>query len=265
MFAKGIAMKKSKLSQIHVAARAALLGSVFALSSVMAAYAAVPSFVYSINGAVGDKYPVNTVFVDLFDSSTTRISNLKKQNKTVICYFSAGSAENWRPDYSKYPKAALGKAMSGWAGEKWVDYRNAGVMKILENRINLAKSKGCNGVDPDNVDGHLNATGFPLTDRTQRDFLESMSSSAKVAGLLIGLKNSAETAADLERVTDFVVVEECEKYKECSKYNAFSVNKKPIYQIEYRSKSSTLCANAAKRGASLIFANSALTSFQFCP
>ena len=258
-------MKKSKLTQINDVAKTTLFVTVFSVSSVTAAYAVVPSFVYSINGTAGDKYAVNTVFVDLFDSSTTRINNLKKQKKTVICYFSAGSAENWRPDYSKYPKVALGKAMSGWAGEKWVDYRNAGVMKIIENRINLARSKGCNGVDPDNVDGHLNATGFPLTASTQRDFVESMSSSAKVAGLLIGLKNSPETASDLERVTDFVVVEECEKYKECSMYNAFSVNKKPIYQIEYQAKSSILCANAAKRGASLIFANSALTSFQFCP
>jgi hypothetical protein len=233
------------------------------LASPLAA-AKTPSFVYSINGTSADSYNVKTIFVDLFDASTARISKLKQQQKTVICYFSAGSAEDWRQDYKKYPAAALGKPMDGWAGENWVDYRNATVLQILRDRIALAKSKGCQGVDPDNVDGHLNKTGFSLTARNQRDFIEQLSTSAHSQGLSIGLKNSAETAWDLERLTDFVVVEECSKYSECSKYKAFQNNRKPIYQIEYRSKNDALCKDAAKREAFLVFANLALTKFQFC-
>jgi len=223
-----------------------------------------PSFVYSINGSTGDKYKVSTIFVDLFDASPTRINNLRKQNKTVICYFSAGSAENWRTDYKKYPAAAKGKAMSGWSGEYWVDYRNTTVISILINRIKLAKSKGCNGVDPDNVDGHMNDTGFKLKKSDQKSFMSKLSSAAKSEGLLIGLKNSSETAGDLVSLTDFVVVEQCEEYGECGKYKPFSKNKKPIYQIEYRAVSALLCGNSKKLGANIIFANQALTKINFC-
>ena len=238
--------------------------SAFAITTIQGAFAISPSFVYSINGNTGDKYKVSTIFVDLFDSSPTRINNLKKQGKTVICYFSAGSAENWRPDYKKYPAAALGNNMSGWSGEKWVDYRNSTVIQLLTNRIKLAKSKGCDGVDPDNVDGHLNNTGFSLKKTDQRKFMSLLSSAAKAEGMLIGLKNSAETAADLESLTNFVVVEQCEEYNECNMYKAFSKSNKPIYQIEYRAVNAGLCANSLKRGASIIFANSALTKIEFC-
>ncbi len=239
-----------------------LIGGVlgFAASSE----AASPSFVYAINGTAADKYAVNTIFVDLFDASSSRIARLKRQKKQVICYFSAGSAENWRTDYNKFPSSALGRPLDGWAGERWIDYRNATVVKIMKDRIALARSKGCQGVDPDNIDGHLNRTGFSLHSRHQLDFIEKLSAAARSAGLKIGMKNSAETAWDLERLTDFAVVEECAKYKECQSYRAFQNNRKPIYQIEYRSRSTSLCSDASRRGASLIFSNLDLTTFQFC-
>ena len=250
---------KNRLAQIFVS----LVGGVLGFSAF--SQAASPSFVYGINGTSADKYSVRTVFVDLFDASTSRISALKRQKKQVICYFSAGSSENWRPDFKKFPASALGRPLDGWAGERWIDYRNATVVKIMRDRIALARSKGCQGVDPDNIDGHRNQTGFSLHSRNQRDFIEKLSASARAAGLKIGLKNSPETAWDLERLTDFVVVEECSKYQECSSYKAFQNNGKPIYQIEYRSKSTSLCADASRRGASLIFSNMDLTRFQFCP
>ncbi len=223
------------------------------------------TFTYAINGTKNDAASVKVIFVDLFDASTSRIKKLKSAGKTVICYFSAGSAENWRPDYKKYPKAALGKKLSGWDGEYWVDYRNATVTQILKDRIALAKQKGCDGVDPDNVDGHLNATGFSLTEKNQLTWIETLSQAAHAQGLKIGLKNSAETAWKLQPSTDFVVVEECRKYKECDRYKSFPQNSKPMFQIEYTKKSSTACADAKKMGATLIFANSALTSISYCP
>jgi hypothetical protein len=87
--------------------------------------------------------------IDLYDASTSLISSLHAANISVICYFSAGSYENWRSDASSWPAAALGKDMDGWAGEKWVDVRNSGVRDVMKKRIALAKSKGCDGIDPD--------------------------------------------------------------------------------------------------------------------
>lgn len=232
--------------------------------SVNASAGAAPSFVYAINGSSADKYAVKTIFVDLFDASASRISSLKKKGRTVVCYLSAGSAEDWRSDYKDFPKSALGKNMSGWAGEKWIDTRDPRVRAIMSKRIAMARSKGCNGVDPDNVDGHMNKTGFPLTSRDQKDYVEFLAGEAHKSGLIAGLKNSAETAWDLQPLVDFVVIEECFKYNECDRYKSFVQNGKPVYQLEYQKKSSSLCSKAAKFGSSLVFADTALKNFTFC-
>lgn len=86
---------------------------------------------------------------DLFDAPVSTIEAFHAKGHKVICYFSAGSWENWRPDASDFPKDALGKALDGWPGEKWLDVRGAGVRNIMKQRIQMAKQKGCDGVDPD--------------------------------------------------------------------------------------------------------------------
>jgi hypothetical protein len=63
--------------------------------------------------------------LDLFENSAETIRALKAGGKRVICYFSAGSSENWRPDFNKFPKAVIGNKMDGWAGENWLDIRSA--------------------------------------------------------------------------------------------------------------------------------------------
>ena len=37
----------------------------------------------------------------------------------MICYFSAGSHENWRTDVGSVPSGDLGLQLEGWPGERW--------------------------------------------------------------------------------------------------------------------------------------------------
>jgi hypothetical protein len=48
---------------------------------------------------------------------------------------------------------------------------SANVRSIMTTRIQMAKDKGCNGVDPDNVDGYNNDNGLSLTQATTVDYL----------------------------------------------------------------------------------------------
>jgi len=98
--------------------------------------------------------------IDLFENSNATISVLKNLGKRVICYFSGGSYEPNRPDSSQFSSADIGKALDGWPDEKWVDIRSDNVRNIMANRIALASEKGCDAVDPDNVDGYVR-TPFP--------------------------------------------------------------------------------------------------------
>ncbi len=239
---------------------------VFLVALTTLAEAAPPTFVYSIagGGSLG-KYKVAYEFVDLFDVKDAELTKLHGQGKKVICYFSAGSSENWRSDFKKLPASALGKPLDGWEGERWLDIRNAGVLSVMKARIAKAKSRGCDGVDMDNVDGHLNKSGFPLNARDQTNYLEALTREAHAKHLLAGLKNSPETAWSLEPNFDFVVIEECHKYKECTSYKAFATARKPMFEIEYTKRNSKTCADAAKQGAAVVFANLDLTQFTFCP
>jgi hypothetical protein len=89
--------------------------------------------------------------IDLVDNSKEVIQALHKRGKKVICYFSAGTTESWRPDYSAFLPADLGAGLPDWPREKWLDIRSTNVWEIMKKRIKLASDKGCDGIDPDNM------------------------------------------------------------------------------------------------------------------
>lgn len=77
------------------------------------------------------------------------------QNKTVVCYFSAGTYENWREDKASFRQSDYGKALPDWPGEYWLDLKSANVKTIMEKRIQRAADAGCDAIDPDNIDGYV--------------------------------------------------------------------------------------------------------------
>jgi hypothetical protein len=40
--------------------------------------------------------------IDLFDTDKETIDHLKRMGKKIICYFSAGTSEDWRPDFEEF-------------------------------------------------------------------------------------------------------------------------------------------------------------------
>lgn len=93
--------------------------------------------------------------IDLFTNSNDTIKMLHDLGKKVICYFSGGSYEPYRPDSSQFQSQDLGKPLQGWGDEKWINLNSDSVRGIMAERIKLAKEKGCDAVDPDNVDAYV--------------------------------------------------------------------------------------------------------------
>jgi hypothetical protein len=95
--------------------------------------------------------------IDLWDATAADVAGLKKMGKKVICYFSAGTSEDWRSDYKSLQKYNLGRickddACKGvWGGEQWIDIRNQNVWQVMKQRIKMASDKGCDAIDPDNM------------------------------------------------------------------------------------------------------------------
>jgi hypothetical protein len=89
--------------------------------------------------------------VDAEDTTAETIAALHNLGKTVICYFSAGTYENWRPDAKQFPTADMGTTLAEWPNEKWLRLSSTGVRNIMKARISRAAKKGCDAIDPDNT------------------------------------------------------------------------------------------------------------------
>jgi len=224
------------------------------------------TWTYDIGGYFGEPYTTKVVMIDLFETSNAIIAKLKNQGKTVCCYFSAGTWEEWRDDADDFPNSILGKDMEDWDDERWIDIRHEETMAIMKGRMQVASDKGCHALEPDNVDGYANDSGFDLTKNDQITFLKDLSKAAKDLGLLIGLKNSDGLVNDLEPFFDFSIVESCYKYNECCRYDPFVRNGKPVFAIEYNGgkKNNNLCDKFKSKDFSLILGNYAVSKLSFC-
>ncbi len=197
---------------------------------------------------------VEVYVLDLFDTPGETVRALRQSGARVVAYFSAGSWEDWRPDAHRYPASVLGSAYEGWPGERWVDIRDLDTLgPILQHRLDLAVSKGFDGVDPDNVDGYANDTGFPLTEQDQLCFCRWLAGEAHRRGLAIGLKNNPEQVAALAPAFDFAVSESCFAEGWCGLWQPFLSAGKPVVAIEYTDEMGedvffqTVCAQREER------------------
>ncbi|MDG0832023.1 endo alpha-1,4 polygalactosaminidase [Pelomonas saccharophila] len=191
---------------------------------------------WQLRGTVNTSYTVVIYDIDLFDNSAAAIAQLKTSGRKIVCYFSAGSSENWRPDNSHFTAADMGSPLSGWPGENWLDTRSANVRRIMATRLDLAQSKGCDGVEPDNVDGYANNTSFPLTAQDQLDYNRFLADEAHKRWLAVALKNDVGQLSDLEPSFDLAINEQCHQYSECDGYSVFISKNKPVLNAEYDAK-----------------------------
>jgi hypothetical protein len=210
------------------------------------------SWQWQLTGDINTSYDVKVYDIDLFDSNKSLIQSLKDNGKKVICYFSAGSWEDWRSDANDFPSSVKGSKMDGWDGERWLDISNEDLAPIMRARLDLAVEKGCDGVEPDNMDGYTNNTGFALSSNDQLAYNKFIANEARKRGLSVGLKNDLNQIDELEPYYDFSINEQCHKYFECDNLSPFIDKNKPVFNAEYdqkyvdnnNSERDNLCADA---------------------
>jgi len=208
--------------------------------------------------------------IDLFDNEASVVAALHAQGRKVICYISAGSWEDWRPDKDQFPPEIIGKAYEGWPGEKWLDIRQIDKLApILRARLDLCRDKGFDGVEPDNIDAYTNDTGFPLTYQDQLHYNIWLADEAHTRGLSIGLKNDSEQVADLLPYFDWALTEDCFDQGWCEQMAPFIEAGKAVIDTEYTDTGITLedfCAQARALQFSAILKHRDLDAFiQSCP
>jgi hypothetical protein len=188
---------------------------------------------WQLDGDIDTSYDVELYDVDLFETPDEVVSELHGRGAKVLCYFSAGSSEAGRPDFGDVPESAQGEQLDGYPDERWLDIRSQEVFDVMTARLDLARSRGCDGVEPDNVDGHTNDTGFPLTATDMLAFNRSLANEAHRRGLAVALKNDGDQAPELGDYFDLELNEECVEYEECEQLQPFVEQGKPVLNVEY--------------------------------
>ena len=212
-----------------------------------------------------DLLDVDMYDVDLFDTPEAVITAMKNRGIVVTCYFSAGTYEGWRPDwetnfsfitgdsYTGNEAPFLGK-MSDW-DERWLDIRRIDLLEsIMRSRMQLAKQKGCDCVEPDNMDSYtnpseVNPTGS-YTAAHQLAYNHAIAKWAHDESLSVALKNDLDQLDSLVDDYDWALNEQCFEYEECDIYQTFINAGKAVFGVEYSGDTSDFCDKAYEYGYS---------------
>jgi hypothetical protein len=179
--------------------------------------------------------PVQATDIDGFDNTAATVAHFHSLGQRVICYVDVGTWEDWRPDAGEFPSTVLGNS-NGWPGERWLDVRQLAALEpIMTQRFEMCQQKGFDAVEPDNMDGYENGTGFPITAAQQLAYDEWVGQEVRSLGMAVFEKNDPDQAGQLEPYFDGVIDEQCNQYSQCSSYQPYLTAGKPVLNAEYQS------------------------------
>jgi hypothetical protein len=208
---------------------------------------------WQLQGKIDIGVPAAVYDIDGFEVSKGTVQQLHRLGRKVICYLDVGSWETYRPDAKRFPKSVIGRRYEGFPDERWLDVRRFRLFaKPLKHRFDLCARKGFDAVEPDNVAGWENRTGFPITRQDQLRFNRWVARQVHARGMAVALKNDGDQADELVDNFDFAIVEQCFQYEECGPYRTFVEHKKPVFEAEYELAPGQFCPEADQIGFSAI-------------
>lgn len=189
---------------------------------------------WQLTGSLDNSRPAAAYDIDGFDNPASEVAALHAAGKHVICYIDVGTWENWRSDAGQFPGSVKGSD-NGWPGERWLDIRQLSVLEpIMTARFRMCKQKGFDAVEPDNIDGYENSTGFPISAHDQLMYDEWIAQEVHALGLAVFQKNDPEQANTLAPYFDGELDEQCNQYSECSSFQPYLNGGKPVLNAEYQ-------------------------------
>ncbi|KAH6615785.1 glycoside hydrolase superfamily [Chaetomium sp. MPI-SDFR-AT-0129] len=224
--------------------------------------------------------------LDLYHVARTPeiVDHLKSNNPDtlLICYFNAGLAQVSDCDYAKWEASGLlgniyDPSEPEFSDERWVNIKNQTARDWMKARITLASTLGCDGVDPDNIDGYVRdedpdtpaneGTGWSLAESDYVSFVTELAAhahsltTARGHSLLIGQKNAPGLVDQLSDILDFAVLEDCKSLNDaedtpfCKDFQAYITSStpaggKPVFSIEYPSSIGDDSGKCSADGAS---------------
>lgn len=230
---------------------------------------------WQLQGKIDTTLPVQVYNIDIEVPQET-IDELRSKGIKLICYFSAGTVEDFRDDADQFPLRIIGEQYEDLVDERWVDYAEMdAIAHVMRARLDKCKSKGFDAVEIDNVDAHNYetrdalgnvtniGTSFKMTLDESTEYVLWLADEAHKRGLGIGLKNAEEMVADVVDVVDWMLVEDCYYDSWCMAATAFIDADKPVFMAEYDDlvpDFTPACELAKSLGYSAIWRDSSLAT-----
>ncbi|MDD1719021.1 MAG: endo alpha-1,4 polygalactosaminidase [Methanoregulaceae archaeon] len=172
--------------------------------------------------------------IDWEENRKATVARIHRNGSAAIAYISAGTWENWRGDRGSFPLPVIGNIYGEWPDERWLDVRRTDVLiPLMVRRMKIAKNKGFDGVQFDNLDGWQADTGFPLTAADYTYYAARLSNKAHKLGLSAAWENALEIRRPLLPYMDWFLMEDCHVYGECRAARAFTGSGKFVGGVEY--------------------------------
>ncbi len=200
---------------------------------------------WQLQGKIDTSVPATVFDVDGFETPAGVVSRLHGMGRKVICYLDVGSWESYRPDAGQFPRSVRGKRYEGFPDERWLDIRRFHSFAApLKRRFDFCARKGFDAVEPDNLAGWENNTGFAITPADQLRFNRWVARQVHARGMAVALKNDGPQVGALAPQFDFAIVEQCFQYEECDPYRAFVREGKAVFEAEYELDPGAYCSEA---------------------
>lgn len=255
---------EGKIARLGLAALLAA-GALALLPSAAGAISAVPgtrhwqppprttAWQWQLQGTIDPTVRAWAYDVDGFDASKGDVRALHRHRRRAICYLDVGSWESYRPDRDRFPATVIGKVYEGFPDERWLDISRFELfVEPLKARIAMCARKRFDAVEPDNIAGWENDTGFEISRGDQLRFNRWIANQVHARGMAVALKNDPKQVKQLVHLFDFAIVEECFQYEECGYYKPFIERDKAVFEAEYELRPDQFCAAAAMLGFSAI-------------
>lgn len=206
------------------------------------------------------------VDIDAFSATPQLIANLQAQGKKVLAYLSVGSVEDFRPDAGDFPTIVIGNIYEGFPDENWIDIRRTDLIgPIMRARFDMIADKGFDGIEPDNINGYQNNTGFNLTEEDAKTYSRFLIEEAHSRGLSIGQKNSEELIPDMVDEFDWLLTEDAFVEGFYQQLSPYITANKAVFLVEYTDRTnegefqSSICLEANARNYSAVLKDRDLT------
>ncbi len=188
---------------------------------------------------------VDYLDVDAFDAPASFVAAAASNGTATICYISAGTLENWRPDRNAFRKldrrqrargkpSIIGRKYPEWPDERWLNFTRYKVfLPLMVKRMKRCKAKGFDMIEFDNIDAYANRTGFRIRRVHAIRYARALAKKAKGVGLVPVQKNAPELSAKLQPHFGALLLEDCALFGFCSTAALYRAAGKPVFDAEY--------------------------------